>query len=123
VNVKNCFNKDFDAVKEKDIEKYLVTRVRAMGGQCPKFNSEATRYVPDRICIFPEGLVVFVECKRPGKGYTDQQAEYACKLHMLGAFTALVDTKPRVDQFISTVKEVINARRNKSDREDAGIFK
>ncbi len=34
---------------EKEIEDYLVDRIKDLGGMCPKWNSPGTKGVPDRI--------------------------------------------------------------------------
>lgn len=58
---------------EKEIEAHLVKRMKGIGGECYKWSSPGNRGVPDRICIFPNGVVVFVELKRPGKRPTKLQ--------------------------------------------------
>jgi len=51
---------------EKDTEKYLVKQVEAMGGLCRKFTSVGVRGVPDRVCLFPKGITVWIETKSEG---------------------------------------------------------
>ena len=53
-----------DAMLEKEIEKKLRERMKEIGGFCYKWVSPGNAGVPDRICIFPSGRVVFVEVKR-----------------------------------------------------------
>lgn len=48
---------------ESGIERYLVNRVKEMGGLCFKFESPGNPGVPDRIVITAEGRVIFVELK------------------------------------------------------------
>ena len=48
---------------ESGIERYLVNRVKKMGGLCFKFESPGNPGVPDRIVITAEGRVIFVELK------------------------------------------------------------
>lgn len=50
---------------EKDIEKALTRMVGRHGGKCPKWVSPGWAGVPDRICLLPGGLIIFVETKRP----------------------------------------------------------
>ena len=52
--------------KEKEIEKRLTDIVRDKGGLCLKLASPGRIGVPDRIIIYPNGVVGFVELKRPG---------------------------------------------------------
>lgn len=48
---------------EKDIEKKLVDGVKRSGGRAYKFVSPGNVGVPDRIVIWPNGVVHFVELK------------------------------------------------------------
>ncbi|MEG1426181.1 MAG: VRR-NUC domain-containing protein [Oscillospiraceae bacterium] len=50
-------------MKESQIEKSLVKRVKDAGGLCYKFVSPSNPGVPDRIIITPTGRTVFVELK------------------------------------------------------------
>jgi hypothetical protein len=50
-------------MKESEIEKVLVTEVRALGGRAYKWTSPGNDGVPDRIVIFPDRRPVFVELK------------------------------------------------------------
>ena len=54
-------------MSEKDIEQYLVNKVRQCGGKAYKFVSPGNSGVPDRLVIFPNGEVIFVELKASGK--------------------------------------------------------
>lgn len=50
-------------MKEKDIERILVTEVKKLGGRAYKWTSPGNSGVPDRIVIFPNQAPVFVELK------------------------------------------------------------
>lgn len=50
-------------LKESEIESWLKSRIEGLGGLFLKFVSPGTDGVPDRIAIFPDGRVVFVELK------------------------------------------------------------
>ena len=84
---------------ERDIEKALVKRVKALGGIAYKFTSPANRSVPDRICLLPEGRLVFVECKRPGGKVTDNQLRVHEKIKALGHDVRIVDSIEQVNLF------------------------
>lgn len=90
---------------EKDVEQYLCRQVEKLGGKAYKFSSPANRAVPDRICCFPHGQIVFVECKAPGKKATPLQLKVLTFLRQLRFNVAIVDTKERVDIVINMVKE------------------
>lgn len=52
-----------DTLKESQLEKKLVEEVHRRGGLARKFVSPNQRGVPDRIVIWPNGTVHFVELK------------------------------------------------------------
>jgi hypothetical protein len=52
-------------MREKYIERKLVTETKSRGGLCEKWNSGTSGW-PDRIILLPDGKVGFVEVKAPG---------------------------------------------------------
>lgn len=55
-------------MRESAVEENVCRQVRALGGVAWKWVSPGRSGVPDRICIFPGGMVIFVELKRPARG-------------------------------------------------------
>lgn len=49
--------------RERDIEAWLRRRIEDLGGMFLKFTSPGNDGAPDRIAIFPDGRIVFVELK------------------------------------------------------------
>jgi len=92
---------------ERDIENYLVDQVRYAGGKAFKFSSPSNRAVPDRICCFPRGRIVFVECKAPGKKPTPLQLKVLGFLNSLGHNVVVIDSKEKVDVLLKVIKEEI----------------
>ena len=86
---------------ERDIEKYLVTKVKALGGQALKFTSPGNAGVPDRIVLLPGGRVIFVELKQPGKKPTALQRVVMAKLRGLGFRATWTDSKEGVDEILA----------------------
>lgn len=73
------------AVLEKEIEQKLKKMVECHGGLCLKWVCPGWLGVPDRICLLPDGLVIFVELKRPTGGKRSKMQEWwARKLSELG---------------------------------------
>ena len=69
---------------EKIIEKELSSNMKKIGGACHKFVSPSNNGMPDRICIFPNGAIYFVETKRPKGGRLSKvQAEQHRRLWLL----------------------------------------
>ena len=90
---------------ESDIEKHLCKRVKSeLHGWALKFVSPGQNGVPDRIVLVPYGRIYFVETKAPGKKLRRLQ-EYVCGLiKQLGFKVLRIDTKAKVDAFISEVQ-------------------
>lgn len=88
-------------MRESEIEARLVHRVRQAGGIAYKFTSPSRRSVPDRLCVLPDGLAFFVECKRPGEKPTEAQAREHERLRALGQTVLVVDSYESVDQALN----------------------
>ena len=82
---------------EKQIEAYLVARIKSLGGLALKFTSPGRRNVPDRIVLMPVGRVTFVELKAPGKKPTAGQEREHVRLWNLGFAVLVIDSIAGVD--------------------------
>ena len=85
---------------EKQIEAYLVRRVRELGGVAYKFTSPAHRGVADRIVCMPDGSTWFVELKAPNGRLSPLQKHFASEMARLGQRYACLWSKKDVDQWI-----------------------
>ena len=68
---------------EKQIEKYLVDRVKKANGIAYKFVSPARRSVPDRMCVLSSGKIIFVEVKNEKGKLSDGQKREIKRLKKL----------------------------------------
>lgn len=84
---------------ERDIEKALVKRVKALGGTAEKFTSPGRRSVPDRLVTLPGGVIVFVELKAPGKKPTENQLRDHSRRRALGCDVRVIDSLEAVNAF------------------------
>ena len=84
-------------MKESTIESCLVRRCKELGVLCYKFVSPSHRGVPDRLLIFPKGLVTFVELKAPGKAPTALQLTVLKQMEGNTAVIGWTDSKAGVD--------------------------
>ena len=84
---------------ERDVEKALVKRVKALGGMAEKFTSPSRRSVPDRIVTMPDGKIIFVELKAPGKKPTEAQERDHAKRRAMGCDVRVIDNKGDADAF------------------------
>ena len=96
---------------EKSIERRLCDEVKKIGGIPYKFTSPNRRSVPDRLCLFPTGIVCFVEVKSPGKPPTPQQGREIERIKRLGFAVHIVDSRKKVDQFIDIIRSLIDELR------------
>jgi hypothetical protein len=78
---------------EKTLEGWLRYRVARLGGIAYKFTSPGSVSVPDRIVLFPQGVIFFVELKRLGKKLTPKQAVEHEKIRGLGFNVYTCDSK------------------------------
>jgi hypothetical protein len=92
---------------ESEIEAYLRTKVKALGGTAYKWTSPGQAGVPDRIVILPKGKVCFVEMKAPGESLRPLQQEQFKKLNGLGCKVFVLDSKKEVDSFIAYLRDFV----------------
>lgn len=84
---------------ERDVEQALVRRVKSLGGLCEKFTSPGRRSVPDRVVTMPDGRVVFVELKAPGKKPTENQIRDHNRRRELGCDVRVIDSVEQANAF------------------------
>ena len=86
---------------EKEIEAYLVKRVKELGGRSYKWVSPGNVGVPDRIVLLPGGRIIFVELKQPGKRPTAVQRVVMAQLRALDFRATWTDSKEGVDEILA----------------------
>ena len=88
-------------ITEKQIEKYLVKKIKAEKGLCLKFESPGYTGVPDRIIILKNKPVAFVELKRPvGGRYSARQKLVERDFNRLGQKVYKVKNNEEVDKLV-----------------------
>ena len=98
-------------MRESAIEAYLVRRCKAEGILCYKFVSPSHRGVPDRLLIFPKGLVTFIELKAPGNRPTALQMAVLKQMEGNKAEVGWTDSKTGVDCLLLTWGNLDNGER------------
>jgi Holliday junction resolvase len=78
-------------VRESKVEKEITKYAKATGWWQAKFVSPSKRGVPDRVFI-KNGIVLWLEIKRPGEVPTAQQALRMTEMKKYGAIVAWVDS-------------------------------
>ena len=90
-------------MREKDIEKELAARTRAMGGIAPKFTSPGFDGMPDRLVLLPGGRMGFVELKAPERKPRPLQMARHRLLRRLGFKVYVIDEINQIDSVLEGI--------------------
>ena len=90
-------------MRERLIEKKLVDAVKKKGGLAPKFVSPGFNGMPDRLVLFPNGKMAFVELKAPGETMRPLQLRRKRQLERLGFPVYCVDEISQIDGVIKKI--------------------
>ena len=101
-------------MRERDIEKYLVKRVKELGGEVRKVKWIGRNGAPDRLVMLPmhdedvDGwpyavgpFSIWVELKATGKKVEPHQAREHERMVAMGQCVALVDSIKGVDKLVN----------------------
>jgi hypothetical protein len=86
---------------EKQVEAYLIKRVKALGGMAYKFTSPAHKGVSDRIVCLPNGQTWFVELKTEGGRLSPLQKVFASDMARMNQKYVCLWNKEQIDEFIT----------------------
>jgi len=86
---------------ERDIERYLVKRVKDVGGIAYKFVSPAHRGVADRCVVLGRGVVWFIEVKTPTGKLTRLQELFWHDMLRRGQRYRVIRSHEEVDAWIT----------------------
>ena len=89
---------------EKDVEHHLCVRMSGLRGLCIKLLCSQFIGLPDRMCVFPGGKIIFVELKTTGQKPRRIQEIVHDKLRSVGAKVCVIDSIEGVDKFIEEEK-------------------
>ena len=105
-------------MKESDIEKYLVERVKALGGECRKVKWIGRKSAPDRLVMLPftsapksstldHDRTIWIELKRTGKlatfpadAHERAQAREHKRMCTMGQRVVVIDSFAGVDEVL-----------------------
>lgn len=94
---------------EAEEEATFVRKARARGFLCRKLNGPSYRGWPDELVVSPQGVVTFIEFKRPGKykspsdGLSANQAEIIAKLKAYNARVLVTDSADDALKFVGAL--------------------
>jgi len=87
--------------KESDIEKYLVKRVKDVGGQIRKAQWVGHVGAPDRRVMLPNRMPIWIELKAPGKKPESHQIREHNRMRKLGELVEVIDSYEAVDNLLA----------------------
>ena len=90
-------------MREKDIEKILVTEVKKLGGRAYKWTSPGNDGVPDRIVLLPGRPPIFVELKTDHGKLTALQKVQINRLRDLGQDVRVLYGMDHVNGFLREI--------------------
>jgi hypothetical protein len=98
--VKYFFSLYISAMRESEVENYLVWKIETSGGKTFKFKSPSQRGVADRVVCMPNGETWFIELKRPKGGrLAPLQAIFRDEVVKLQQRYALLTNKKEIDEW------------------------
>lgn len=91
-------------VSEKAIEQYLIGGVKKLGGICLKYNNPGMVGFPDRVCLLPGGVTLWVELKSKGQQLSTMQRIRITQMMRLGHTVNVCKSKEDIDQILEPYK-------------------
>lgn len=96
-------------MRESTIEKYLVTQVKAVGGEVRKVQWIGRNGAPDRVVMLPRASVwlprtIWVELKAPGKPAEPHQLREHKRMQGVGQTVVVIDSLEGVDELLRGYK-------------------
>ena len=91
-------------MREKALEQKFLMKVKSDGGLALKFVSPGFVGVPDRLVLFPDGMVGFVEVKAPGEKPRAIQLSRHRLLRRLGFKVFVLDNEEQIENIIDEIR-------------------
>jgi hypothetical protein len=100
-------------MKESTIEKHLVKRVKALGGEVRKVQWVGRNGAPDRLVMLPAGarwaepglrsaaLTIWVELKAPGVPPEPHQLREHARMRKMGQHVVVIDSIEGVEELLA----------------------
>ncbi len=95
-------------MRERDIERHLVNRVKELGGEVRKVEWVGRRGAPDRLLMLPvlkwtqgeNGQSIWVELKAPGVEPESYQLREHERMRRLGQVVVVIDSVEGVEELL-----------------------
>ena len=96
------------AIRERDIERHLVKRVKELGGEVRKVQWLGRRGAPDRLVMLPPEAYadaahccIWVELKAPGKKAEPHQVREHARMRAMGQRVVVIDSIEGVEELLA----------------------
>jgi Holliday junction resolvase len=93
---------------ESAVERYLIKRIKRLGGQCYKWRAIDNKGVPDRIAVIPGFGMVGIEVKSSTGKLSPIQSYVVNTIKKCGGTCVVVYGRQGVDTFISSLKTKVD---------------
>lgn len=90
-------------MRERDIEKHLVQRVKALGGEVRKVKWIGRTGAPDRLVMLPDWGACWVELKATGKKAEPHQLREHKRMSAMGQHVVVIDSVEGVSKLLGAV--------------------
>lgn len=105
-------------VREREVEKYLVEKLKSIGLDCIKFVPDQRSGMPDRLVTLPGERVCWIETKKPSGGRVSVIQKYRhTELREAGQRVEIVWTKEQADDLVRELEQEIK----KTGEQDPGV--
>ncbi|MGT2866313.1 VRR-NUC domain-containing protein [Streptococcus fryi] len=91
-------------MREKVVERKLVSEVKKRGGICPKWISPSFAGVPDRLVFLPNGKCGMVEVKAPNKKPRKLQESRHKMFKRLGFDVYVLDSVEKIGEVLDEIE-------------------
>lgn len=90
-------------MKERDIHRYLVDRVKKLGGEVRRVKWIGRSHAPDVLCLMP-GRHFYTEEKRPNEDARPGQLREHERMRAAGCEVVVLDTIEKIDAYLPLTK-------------------
>ena len=90
-------------MRERFVERKLVSEVKKRGGVCPKWVSPSFSGVPDRLVFLPNGKFGLVEVKAPNQNPRELQVSRHKLLERLGFKVYVIDRIEMIGEVLDEI--------------------
>lgn len=90
-------------IREREVEGYLIKRLKRQGLACIKFIPDQVNGMPDRLVLLPGSRVLWVELKTKGGALSEIQKLRHRELSDRGHDVVVVWNKEQVDELVQSL--------------------